>query len=298
MLFIVLFAEAYAPSVSDVAVGNTNELQLLAVAAFVVSMMRGRSFVAGLILAVGVLIKPNLVWIAGVSFTLLAVDHGWDRLWRLFGGLLTGTVLAVAIGSVYFGRPGVWVDFMTSIPATLSFSHPLEAGNFGLTSLIFYYAGVRTGLLCLGVLVAAFIAVLMTAPRLSAAAAASLSSTGEGRLNEACRAVGLGSSMMVLSSNLVWLHYYVLLIPVWIYQLRPRNADDSSGGIAAPLGVLSTIPLFLLTSMVGAVVTANGPYSVLVNVGGLMAVCLMMYDVRTSRRFVPMTVPGRRARRP
>jgi hypothetical protein len=38
--------------------------------------------------------------------------------------------------------------------------------------------------------------------------------------------VGLGCAVMLMSSQLVWPHYYVLLIPLELYLLRPLGWGD------------------------------------------------------------------------
>jgi hypothetical protein len=64
-------------------------------------------------------------------------------------------------------------------------------------------------------------------------------------------AAGVGCALMLLSSPLAWVHYYVLLIPLSLYVIQPApdgEAPPLSDGIIMKL--LAFIPLLMLSDLV------------------------------------------------
>jgi hypothetical protein len=70
-------------------------------------------------------------------------------------------------------------------------------------------------------------------------------------VTSAFAAAGVGCALMLLSSPLAWVHYYVLLIPLSLYLIQPapdREAPPLSHGVIAKF--LAFVPLLMLSVLV------------------------------------------------
>ena len=56
-------------------------------------------------------------------------------------------------------------------------------------------------------------------------------------------ATGIGCAVMLVSAGLTWLHYYILLIPLVLFMIRPLSEHDQQ---SLPLKVLRISPIVVL----------------------------------------------------
>ena len=123
----------------------------------------------------------------------------------------------------------MWLDFLRSLTKTLGrTSYPLETGNFSLSALLFGANRTSSVLITLVLLAGFSWLVFATRQRVPVEAPTVL-------WNEidAFAAGGIGCAIMLLSSPLAWLHYYLLLIPLSLYLIgRPRRAKMRFPGAA------------------------------------------------------------------
>lgn len=88
---------------------------------------------------------------------------------------------------------------------------------------------------------------------------------------------------MILTSNLAWLHYYVLLIPMSLYLIRPAQEND--GRAAAPLWkrLAAMGALLLLSTTAGSLVQDDTAYATIVNAAAVMMTALMFLELWAKR---------------
>jgi hypothetical protein len=100
--------------------------------------------------------------------------------------------------------------------------------------------------------------------------------------------VAIGCLTYLLSATLVWLHYYILTIPMALIALRPPNSSDPEPGVgmavrrviaAAAIILIAEIPLRTLFS-----VTEPHGSAVLLNIGTLTLFALGMWELIRLRR--------------
>jgi hypothetical protein len=279
----------YAALISDVRVGNTNQIQLLAISLFVFLAARSKRVLAGLVLALAIMLKPNLILIAALLFLMIVVDRSYRRHWPTALGVLAGLIVSLLISISYFGTPTIWVDFAKSLPQTLGLSYPLADGNFGLAALIFDLTRTHTSMLILSISIAIFAVVLWQTREVRSESSVTLGfgekPSEERCLHEAFDAAGIGCALMLLSSGLVWLHYYLLLIPLWLYVARPRAEDDPSASGQMMIGTVAVLVLLMLSEL-SEFLTRNTPAieSLILNAAAGLLVALALRDMWFQRK--------------
>ncbi len=245
---VVLLLELYAPYRSDLRVGNVNLIQLGLLAAFLgVSAREPRSWrdpAAGAILGAAALFKPNLALVAVTVLAGWAMSRAPARAVRAAAGMVASSLAALAASSAYFGAAGAWRSWLAAILSLPSEIVPVRTGNFSLVRLLAGDAGARLAPVLAAAIVSATAAVLWLRRR---RAPASDEARGpRGGAGEDVALVGLGCMAYLLSSPLVWIHYFVLAIPLALWLLRPRGAERARHGLA--VSAAAAVALLLLAN--------------------------------------------------
>jgi hypothetical protein len=178
---------------ADLRVGNVNSIQLLGIAA-AVAFPRVRWLVFGLLIA----FKPNLLFVP--LLFLIAERARWRA--NLVQGAIGGSI-AFVVASVTYGSPRVWLQWVSAANA---FYHRLPTRmerNVTPALSLFHQYGEWLSY----VLAAVLLAIVLV--RLK-------------RADDAPLLAGLGILIYLLSANVVWLHYMVLVLPLAIALLRWR----------------------------------------------------------------------------
>ena len=175
---------------ADLRVGNVNSIQLLAVAV-AVRFARVRWLVFGLLIA----FKPNLLL---VPLLFLIAER---RFAHLVQGAIGGAI-AFAAASISYGSPRVWLQWVS---AASDFYHRLPTRmerNVTPALALFHQYGEWISYVLAAVLLG-----LVAVRR---------------KRDDALLLAGLGIMVYLLSANVVWLHYMVLVLPLAIALLRWR----------------------------------------------------------------------------
>jgi Glycosyltransferase family 87 len=221
-------ALVWRPYVSDVEMGNLSSLQLGVLAAVAWTLSRRAHVVAGALLGVGAVAKPTTALVVAAVVLAVALE-GWRDAARLAAGVAAGAILAIVAGAATFGGLTVWVDWAHVIPEMLGSKWSLDAGNVALREIL--PAGWASAAAAAWLLPAAFAAALIAAPR---------ATDDRERFDRELLALATGAALMLLTSGLVWFHYYVLLLPLAIVVVRRgvvRRAEAALrvGGVALAL---------------------------------------------------------------
>jgi len=225
LLLLFLFWN-FEPLLSDMRVGNVNELQLFAIVLFIFLSARSRPLSAGLVLGLTTAFKPTTAMVLVLVVVAGLADRGYAKLAKTLAGAAAGIGLSVSLSAVYFGDRGMWLDFLHSLPKTLNgTAYSLESGNFSLAALVFG-ATSRRAVIIPAALLALFCWILASSGRSSDSPAGN-AARAELDLQTAFCIGGCGCAIMLLSSPLVWLQYYLLLLPLLLYVI---SADRAEGG--------------------------------------------------------------------
>ncbi len=242
ILLLAFLAADFAPVVTDMGVGNINEIQLFTIALFIFLASRSRHLWAGIAIGVATMIKPTTAIVLVLAAIIALADRDYRRLIRLLIGGCIAAAGSFAVSAMYFANPKMWIGFAQSLSGTLGDgSWPLENGNYGLAKLLFGGTGPGPAIILIVLLSAFCWLVFSTRQKTSAREAAA---------PNAFAAAGVGCAMMLLSSPLAWVHYYVLLIPLSLYVIQPApegEAPSPLNGVVAKL--LAFAPLLMLSGV-------------------------------------------------
>ncbi len=285
MLFLVFFNYQSAPLVSDMTVGNVNQVQLLQIALFSALLARAHRFAAGVMLGLGIMFKLNTAFLLPVAALAPLLDGEWRKGSRLLAGTAAGAAGAVFLSLASIGTWSMWGAFFRNLFARMNVPSlngvcPLENGNYGLSMLLYRATNRDVSSLLAMLLLAAVAAVFLLTRRVAGRA-----SDRERALQEAFLAAGAGSAIMLLSSPLVWLHYYLFLVPAALYLLRPAGDGGRvilriAAGFA--LALLSTLVAMLLDDVLYEAIAVNAAALLL-----LLLILLERWLDRTSGAIMP-----------
>ncbi|GMV23171.1 MAG: hypothetical protein AMXMBFR57_31200 [Acidimicrobiia bacterium] len=282
-LAFTAFGMCFTPLLSDVRVANLNQLQLLGLAGFVWTMHRGASFWAGAILGASIVFKPLTILVLLILVAVRVMDGRGLTRDRLPHGVGAGAAVAIALGALYFGTPFVWVEFAQSLARTLTAGYPLAHGNFAPAAVLSALTGATIPMLAGGLaLVGALVVLWRTRGRAVVASP-----------DETFLIVGAGTCLILLSSGLVWVHYYVLLIPLCLYLLAHARDSQPSATVSTTAGASA---LVLFSPALHNTMSTPLQSAALVNLGTvlLFVVCIVHW---ARLRRMPVAAPSPSGRR-
>jgi hypothetical protein len=225
LLAVAALLQWFNPFVDDVIAGNVNRLQLLVVALFLAfecdARFRGRHVVAGVLLGVLLAFKPNLAAIAAVVVLGWATAGEWRRVAASLAGQLAGVLAAVGASIAFFGSAAPWSAWLRELPRLMAAGSPIAGdareGNYSLVRLLRDTAGISLGPALPALLVLATIAALW------------VERTRTARMRPApdpsrtVLLVGLGAALSLLSTELAWQHYFIAVVPLALFLVRPAG---------------------------------------------------------------------------
>ena len=222
-LFAVLLYFWSTPLGSDIHVGNVNQLQLGATAAWL-ALRRGSmhpisDVLGGLVLGLLVTFKPNLVTLPLLLGCTWVADRRFRTLWIQGACAMLGAAIAIGIGAGFAGSLGAWTDWLAAIRELGRDSQiTVVNGNYAIAQFLIEAGGPSISVpLTLGMLALAAFSIWRARVPLLAAN----SSAGQLHRDRESESVALACGITCTTLGLVWLHYWVLLIPVMMHSLRP-----------------------------------------------------------------------------
>lgn len=216
LVLLAVVAAQFEPLSSDVRVGNINQLHLAAVVAASLLVSPGRrhlaSFAAGTLLGFAAALKPNVLLVPVLLFVGLWLDGRRTSAAAFLAGLLGSAAAAFASAAAFFGGWKCWLAWRDVLPSLLTARYGVAQGNFGLAALVHQAVGVDASALLLLLLLLLLAWALWRSRRYPAGTPAGSESGRDGLL-----LAGLGCVFMILSGPYVWMHYFVLALPLGAY---------------------------------------------------------------------------------
>jgi hypothetical protein len=182
---------------------------------------------------------------------------GFRRAARLVVGFAAGTLVAFFLPVLTFGDVACWSRWFAVLPALAASTYPVTVGNYALATLLLAPTGFDFSLSFLALGSLAFVgAVLWGQRRLGADPVASPALESQPWFEAAVLAIACATGL--LGARLVWLHYFVLAIPLLVLV---SGADLRAGrsrfrGFWALVPVVAFTPLFEAHTAGGAVTQA------------------------------------------
>ncbi len=222
MAALIVLTGAFEPLISDLRSANVNCLQLFMVSAFLwihsLHGFKGRELAGGAVLGLAVMFKPNLAYVVLVLLASWVIARQYRVVVLELVGMATAALFALAISSWRFGSAGIWLDWLGAIGSLPDDIITTALGNFAISSVLYDLTGLdlRSLFAVLPLLLASLVLWRVRGQR-----SAAFSDDGE---FETLPVVALGCMVMLISSKLAWLHYYVLAIPALLVVVRVRRA--------------------------------------------------------------------------
>lgn len=232
-LIASFFFAFFSPCLIDLRVGNCNQIQLFMLSLFIWFFSRGKNvytILAGLILGLAIMLKPNMIFIAVFSVLSLLIQKNFNKLSALTIGIFISVAIAVLEGIMYFKKSHIWQEWLATLSTTIGYSFTLKLGNYSLSKMIFEASGLKTSVLLYALMVFIFIILLLNQKKTVLNSNKPFRHhTGDSEsVSEAFVAYGFGIASLLLASGLVWSHYYVLIIPIIFYLLQPQPESNLS----------------------------------------------------------------------
>jgi hypothetical protein len=207
---------AYRGFEADLRVGNVNSIQLAAIGVFLWIERRARLALEGggreqpplhwLILGALVAFKPNLMFVPLLLLVARLARREYGRALREMALGAAGGIAAFLVASISYGSPRVWVQWVS---AANEFYHRLPGRmERNITPALPWFHSYGEWI---SYALAALLLVVVCA------------AIWRAKTNDAPLVVGLGILIYLLSANVVWLHYLVLVVPIAVALLRWRT---------------------------------------------------------------------------
>lgn len=212
------------PLRSDLRQLNVNCFQLLTLAAFLYlrqwSRYRIIAATSGVLLGLAAMFKPTVALPVVFLTASWLMNRRWRQMWAGVG-LLAGAAAAVVLSSVFFGTWRIWLDFAGRFGSMFGAPWSFTEGNYSPAALARYAWGANVTLPLLVVLTIMSLLCLYLTRRRGALPAAGDPADQRRAVREDVLATGLACGVTLAASQLTWLHYYLLLIPLAMYVWRP-----------------------------------------------------------------------------
>lgn len=215
---------------ADLRVGNVNSMQLLALAIVVFTT---RDAIRWPLLGALLLFKPNVMFVPLFFAVALLARREYRRLIIDLVYATAGAMAAIVIASISYGSPRVWVQW---VGAANAFYHRLptrEERNVTPFLALFQRHESLSYVFALLLVVLVCVAIWRA------------------KRDDAPLIGGLGVLVYLLSANVVWLHYMVLVVPVAIALMRWRTT-----------AVVAVIALLLIAEEPFELVTRSAAFPV------------------------------------
>ena len=293
VLAVVTLCYFLEPFRSELRVLNVNILQLTMLAVFLYLQSKQHraicTFAAGAVLGLAVMFKPTLALVPLLLLATWLINRRLKTLGWAGGGMASGAGMAFVIGGLFFGTPRCWLDFMGRLRLLLAEPFGTSIGNFGLANLIREATGLDLSPLLLGALVlAALVVIWLVRAPVEAGGSSDESAADRGRaLHADFLAVALSCAIALAWSSLAWAHYFLLLLPLALYVLRP---DEGLGATRNRARLVrrsaAVVGLLLISNCSMAFDSLAGPYSaaVLYNAAVIIFLSLGLWEIHALGR--------------
>jgi hypothetical protein len=238
----------FSPHLYEIHEGNVNSFQVGIIALILWLQSRGSDtrnlFMTGLVIGLLVMFKPNLAPISILFVGGWLVRRQFSKLGISLSGIATGAVAALLVSSWWLGSATAWLDWFEYIGQTVSYFGESGRSYARMTSIT---GGTSFwGQIGLAVLFSFLCLVFLWWGRRNRPGTTAQTDK-EREIHENTLLVAMGCIVMLLASALVWRHYYLLTVPMFIVVFRPWGKSERTKTF--PVLMLRVLPAIALVSM-------------------------------------------------
>lgn len=223
LAFLIPVLVWFSPFHIDLEDGNVNAVQLGMIALTLWFLKRGSSWQAlipaGLSIGLMVMFKPNLAPVALLLAGGWLLRRQYANLVIALAGMAAGALIAVVISSWWLGNAGAWLDWLETLHKTVDGFGRNGGGYAGISGLI-GQRGPAGQLTTAVIFCLATLAVFYWGRRRQARAGSNVTDPGR-EFRENSLLLATGCIVFMMSSALVWRHYYLLTVPMFLMTLQP-----------------------------------------------------------------------------
>jgi hypothetical protein len=302
LVFIPIFTIFFRPLFSDIRVANVNQIQMAMLILFLCIQSRPSiltNLAGGFVLGLSVMFKPNLVFVVLMLVIAWIINRRFEKLVLELMGISIAIIVAVTTSSLFFGSSLCWFQWYEALIIIPNEILLVSMGNYSLSRLIFDFTDINVSKYFI------FVLLLLTSYFVyrSRRKVFNIDLMKENNVYEQdlkagfledVATVSTGALIFLLSSSLVWLHYFILVIPAIIYIFRPENYLSQNNSIgklivikrflpAIALLLVSNEPLLRLSSIIQ--VTPHFTAAAICS-GTLIFYFLMLWELKHLREYL------------
>jgi hypothetical protein len=219
---ILVFTVWFEPFSSDLRTANIGSLQLLSLA-ILTWLLKGRGnplrwLAGGAVLGFSVMFKPNIAAVMTLLVFTWLVNRRYLKLAFSSAGILAAVAAAFLYSSLVFGTFSCWARWLDALRQLPEGIIRVEQGNYSFAMIVSGRLGLEHTYY-VGILLFSAALIFLLRGRGSGASG----SLGDGKVT------ALALLIMLLSSGLAWLHYFILAVPAALLLLRPPGPDNGQG---------------------------------------------------------------------
>jgi hypothetical protein len=157
-----------------------------------------------------------------------------------------GTVFALGSSTLFFGDTGIWLDWLGRLIRLTQVDMPASAGNYNTLRPLEIKLSAHSQIALALVLCALTLGFLWWGRKSCGLPGEQTpEARRERELIEYAQLIGMGCLVHMMVSSLVWLHYYLLAIPMLIVAFRPLSRAPAHGVLAIILQRLLPVLIFM-----------------------------------------------------
>ncbi len=252
-----------SPFYSNLRVANVNGIQLALISLILWLLSRPASqrtvFLSGLVTSLLVMYKPNLAPVALMFCGGWLARRQYSQLGIAVSGIFTGSVAAVLVSSAWLGSAAAWLDWFNYIREFVDGGPGETGGNYAIITQVSSNIS-PAGQLGMAIFLCLICLAIYAWGRRNTSTRDLPGAGGDSEFIENAFLISMGCIIPILTSTLVWLHYYLLAVPMIIVALRPWREPGPMRIIPfLMLRVLPTVALvFLLETALGDIIGGEG----------------------------------------
>jgi hypothetical protein len=302
LVLIPVLTIFFRPFLSDIRVANVNQIQLAMLILFLCIQSRSSrltNLAGGFVLGLSVMFKPNLVFVVLMLVIAWIINRRFEKLVLELMGVSIAIIVAVTTSSLFFGSSLCWVQWFEALRIIPNEIIKVSMGNFSLSRLIFDFTDINVSKCFI------FALLLLTSYFVykGRRKVVNIDLMKENNVYEQDLKAGFledvamvsaGALIFLLSSSLVWLHYFILVIPAIIYIFRPENylsQNISIGKLIIIKRFLPAIALLLVANepllMLSPVIQVTPHFNAAAICSGtLILYFLMLWELKHLREYL------------
>jgi hypothetical protein len=280
MIMICLLTLFSEPYMSDVRVGNVNQIQVGLLTLFLwlkrQSQWSGSDVFGGFVLGFAIMFKPNISLVAVFLIAIWLMDKQYKIILMQSFGFALSAFAALLISRHYFGSFECWTEWLKTMKTIDAWHISISMGNYSLSRLILEWNGSDISMILL-------ICLLIVTIVLAWFGRSHSSGKTDVGFHREALAVGMGCVIMLLVSKLAWLHYYILTIPLLLYLFRQDKSSESHSPITRlrKIMVMVVIVLYSLEPILYIIgkESSAAHYAVIISTGTAILLAVAWMDM-------------------